>query len=283
LVDHFGEAARWERIVFNLPQAPAECKARNQIQRHRALLRDFCASASAALAPHGQLWISLLAGQGGTPLDPIQRQPGDTWQLALEAASSGLLVCQVGEANLEALEEAGYTPAGRRGNQGNHNQPLGKRRKQKGMVVHVLTAARPGDGAGAPQSISPFEWALDNSFWLTSEAPPDAASMLTHCRAALGPEAAHAIAEQPSLVDAYERPSDGRRAQTYRFLYRSSVLPLCKAYALELNAKVTEALTSHFEPRNAAANSNADANANCVSNDFGDTEAVDPQGSPPAS
>lgn len=93
LANHFGEAARWERIVFNLPQAPAESKARNQIQRHRALLRDFCASASAALAPHGQLWISLLAGQGGTPLDPIQRQPGDTWQVSIPTQNQGLIPC----------------------------------------------------------------------------------------------------------------------------------------------------------------------------------------------
>ena len=65
LAAHFGASATWERIIFNLPQEPAERKARNQIQRHRALLRDFCASAAPQLTPDGQLWISLLAGQGG--------------------------------------------------------------------------------------------------------------------------------------------------------------------------------------------------------------------------
>ena len=32
----------WHRVVFNLPQAPPLPKARNQIQRHRALLREVC-------------------------------------------------------------------------------------------------------------------------------------------------------------------------------------------------------------------------------------------------
>ena len=33
----------FERVVFNLPQAPPAARARNQIQRHRALLRELCA------------------------------------------------------------------------------------------------------------------------------------------------------------------------------------------------------------------------------------------------
>lgn len=70
-------------------------KARNQIQRHRALLRDFCASAATVLSPRGQVWVTLLSGQGGTPLDPVQRVPGDTWQIQHEASRGGLLVSSV--------------------------------------------------------------------------------------------------------------------------------------------------------------------------------------------
>ena len=240
LASYFGDSSRWERIVFNLPQAPPEPKKRNQIQRHRALLRDFCSSAASALTPHGQLWISLLAGQGGTPLDPIQRAPGDTWQLALEAADAGLLVRAVAEVDLDALEEAGYVPTGRLG-----NQALGSKRKSKGMVVHVLSLARPSDQE-PPSAVSPFEWSLDNSFWLDGDETPDPEAMLTHCRTALASNAAHAIAEAPRLIDSYQRQEDGRQARTYRFLYRSSVLALSKARALELNRDVCVALAEQY-------------------------------------
>jgi len=70
----------WDRVVFNLPQAPPEPRRRNQIQRQRALLRDFCAAAASVLSRDGQIWVTLLAGQGGTRLDPNQRAIGDSWQ-----------------------------------------------------------------------------------------------------------------------------------------------------------------------------------------------------------
>jgi hypothetical protein len=241
---------QWERVVFNLPQSPAEPKARNQIQRHRTLLRELCVSCAAHLAPHGELWITLLSGQGGTPLDPIQRSsPGDTWQLQEQAACAGLLVRAVESIDLGALEAAGYSPTGRRA-----NQPLGVRRKAKGLVLHVMTAARPADGEDAPRSVAPLEWTLDNSFWLggggatasasapTEEEEPDPAELLERCRDALGSLGAHALAAEPSLIDKYTEPSSGRRARTFRFIYRSSVLPLCRERALVLNAQVCAAL-----------------------------------------
>ena len=93
LRETFPTAAAWERVVFNIPQAPPASKARNQIQRHRALLRDVCASAAEVLAPCGELWLTLLAGQGGTPLDPVQRLVGNTWQLQLQAAHVASSIC----------------------------------------------------------------------------------------------------------------------------------------------------------------------------------------------
>jgi hypothetical protein len=236
---HFGEM-EWERIVFNLPQAPAEKKARNQIQRHRALLRDFCSSASSRLAPAGQLWITLLAGQGGTPLDPIQRLPGDTWQLQHEAAKAGLIVRAVADVDLDALHAVGYLATGRRG-----NQNLGARRQSKGMVVHVLTHAAPQAGAEAPLAVAPLDWSFDNSFWLESKDAPAPAALLDHTRAALGVHAAHAVAREPELIDSYTRPEDGRQARTYRFWYSSSVLALSRDHALELNAAVCTALSKY--------------------------------------
>jgi hypothetical protein len=150
--------------------------------------------------------------------------------------------------DLGALEAAGYAPTGRRA-----NQPLGVRRKAKGLVLHVMTAARPADGEDAPRSVAPLEWTLDNSFWLggggatasasaPTEEEPDPAELYERCRDALGSLGAHALAAEPSLIDKYTEPSSGRRARTFRFIYRSSVLPLCRERALVLNAQVCAAL-----------------------------------------
>ena len=248
----FGDSLRFDRIVFNLPQSPPAPKARNQIQRHRALLRDFCGSAATALAPAGQLWITLLAGQGGTVLDPIQRAAGDTWMLQSEAAKSGLLITDVHSADLDVLEASGYTPTGRRG-----GGALGTKRKSKGLVVHVLRPERqPGVGsssdgaaeedAGEPCSVAPFEHTLDNSFWVEGETEPTLTELRETAASALPPEARHALIGEPTLVDAYARPEDGRRARTYRFVYRSSVLALHKERALSLNAKVCAALSEAY-------------------------------------
>jgi hypothetical protein len=267
LSEYYGPLPRFDRIVFNLPQSPPAPKARNQIQRHRALLRDFCASAANALVPTGELWITLLSGQGGTPLDPIQRSAGDTWQIMQQAAGAGLLVRDVESADLDVLEAAGYAPTGRR----KEGLALGAQRKQKGLVVHVLAAEsrqqasrlpRAEDvSAGAPsddvpvEGVGPLEWTLDNSFWLdgpSADSPPDPATLLAECRDALGAHAAHVLADEPSLVDSYERPEDGRKARTYRFVYRSSTLALSRERALGFNADLCRALSERcfFEHRN---------------------------------
>ena len=155
-----------------------------------------------------------------------------------QAACAGLLVHAVENVDLAELEAVGYTPTGRRA-----NQPLGKRRKAKGMVLHVMTAARPDEGADAPNSVAPLEWSFDNSFWLgDAEVEPTPAELLSRCRDALAPSASHALAAEPSLVDSYTRPEDGKRARTYQFVYRSSVLPLSRDRTLELNAQVCAAL-----------------------------------------
>ena len=269
LPTHYGPTARFDRIVFNLPQSPPAPKARNQIQRHRALLRDFCGSARAVLAPRGELWITLLSGQGGTPKDPIERAPGDTWQLQLQAASAGLLVTRVEPVvggDLDVLEASGYSPTGRR----KEGKPLGERRKEKGLVVHVLEpeggdgddaaeAAVDGARAAVPrvvEGVAPLEWTLDNSFWLhgaAASSPPEGPELLEACREALRHErASDVIAEPPSLVDAYERPEDGQRARTFRFVYRSSRVALSRERALVFNARVCKALreSCFLEPRN---------------------------------
>ena len=293
----------FHRIIFNLPQSPPAPKARNQIQRHRALLRDFCHSAAGSLAPRGELWITLLAGQGGTPMDPISRMPGDTWQIQQQAATAGLLVKAVASADLDALAAAGYFATGR----GKDGKPLGSKRKNKGMVVHVLALEEPchqqgtssvaassdellTEGLGAVRleeerltegtplpapapapapepvvGVAPLECTLDNSFWLPDELPSEARAqvtpkdgcegsaaepsiewMLKVSQQALGPHAAHVLVSEPALVDVYERPEDGRRARTYRFVYRSDRLALSRDRAIQLNAVVCKAIEENL-------------------------------------
>jgi hypothetical protein len=125
----------WDRVVFNLPQSPPQLKARNQIQRHRALLRDFCESATSVLSPNGQIWVTLLAGQGGTPVDPIQRPKGNTWQVQAAAANAGLLVVAVLEVEMQELGAAGYQPGGRGVQRG---AKISDFRQEQGLLTHVL-------------------------------------------------------------------------------------------------------------------------------------------------
>ena len=273
LREHFPDEEPWERVVFNLPQAPPLPGARNQIQRHRALLREFCASAQEQLTEDGQVWITLLTGQGGTPLDPIQRSHGDTWQLQHEAARAGLLVSAVMVADVEALATAGYIPTGRRPKDGVEGgvSRLGKKRAGKGMVVHVLTRAATaaatasadggaesggsssgaGDGDGGNRGVAPLEWVFDNSFWLgDGGAPvPDAQQLWATGAAALRDAERHALTAPPRLLDAYERPEDGRIARTYRFQYSSDRLALSREAALELNGRVCEAVVAEHGAR----------------------------------
>jgi len=229
LRDHYGDGARFERVVFNLPQAPPEPGRRNQIQRHRALLRAFCTSAASVLAPGGQLWVTLLAGQGGTPLDPIPRPPGDTWQIQLAAAEGGLLVTGAHPADIDALAARGYVPTGRTAGA----VPVGEARKRKGMLVHVLERA----GGPGVEAVGDLEWSFENSFWVADGAGA----------AALGPVARDALPGDWSrafvgavAVDSYD-PGDGRTAVSLRFTFRSRRLPLTRARALQLNAALCRA------------------------------------------
>ena len=95
----------------------------------------------------------------------------------------------------------------------------------------------------------------------TRPAAPSAAELLSVATAALRPSEAHALADAPVLVDQYERPADGRRACTYRFVYSSARLALHRERALGLNARVCEALEAELgaEHRNPVAQAAAAA------------------------
>ena len=223
---HFGEGATFDRIVFNLPQAPVVPGARNKIQRHRALLADFCASAEAALAPHGQLWVTLLAGQGGTCLDSVRRPLGDSWQIQQAGASANLLVRAAKHVDQETL---GYVPTGRRA-----NQRITPTRLARGLVVHVLS--REGEPA-EPAACGALEWCFQNSFHCedASQTPPDPLALFEAARDTLDETTVHSLVVPPELLSERDLGA-GERAWTYLFTYRSAQLALSRERVQRANA-----------------------------------------------
>ena len=230
IAQHF-KGCTFDRIVFNLPQAPVVPGARNKIQRHRRLLSDVCASAESALAANGQLWITLLAGQGGTSLDPIARPAGDTWQLQHAGANANLLLRAVSHVDVDSL---GYTPTGRRS-----NQRLTPSRLANGLVVHVLS--REGEPA-EPAVCGPLEWHFHNTFQVAAPVePPNTLPLLEWTREALGSTCAHALVNPPVLLRA-RRLDDGRDAFTYRFIYRSARVALSRERIAAANGRACETI-----------------------------------------
>ena len=121
---------------------------------------------------------------------------------------------------------SGDVPTGRR----NADKKVTNKRIARGLVVHTLQAE-----GGAARAVSPLTWAFDNSFWLPDGGgePPTPDALLARARDALGADgAAHTLAAPPTLLDAYTRPTDGRRARTHRFVYSSDTLALSRERAL---------------------------------------------------
>lgn len=75
---HFPERT-FHRIVWNFPQHPDHRK----IQRHRELLRAFFQACGPQVASGGEVWVTLKAGQGGSPAElPVHRRDfKNSWQI----------------------------------------------------------------------------------------------------------------------------------------------------------------------------------------------------------
>jgi len=131
-------------IVFNFPHHPGK----GRIQRNRDLVRDFFLSARTVLAPHGQIRVSLAAGQGGTPIDK-PRLWGDTWQVTEQGAIARLLLAEV----YPFLAPPGYYCRGYKSqDKGFH---------LTGALQHVFIPQEQG-----AQGLYPAAWPHDISFWV---------------------------------------------------------------------------------------------------------------------
>lgn len=203
----------FDRIIFQFPQH----KERNKIHLNRELLCTFLREAKALLAPAGEVVVSLVQGQGGTPAEPgPARRPKDTWQAQEMGLEAGLLLTRVVPCPHLELEQLGYESTGFRGQglRGSTKEVYQERSfNSNGSLTHCYAA--PGDGTSAA---FPTERKHDISFWIS---PDFTEELLLQCfNSAAG--RLNGLQPELKLLDEYCSPLDGRHARTYRLSVTSS-------------------------------------------------------------
>ncbi|TMW60478.1 hypothetical protein Poli38472_000520 [Pythium oligandrum] len=202
--------APFDRILFNFPHFAEGGSRRNKIHRHRQLLRDFFASAVHVLHPQGQVWVTLCAGQGGTPADTKQRAWGDTWQIVHCAADARLLLENVHLCPVEELATLGYYSVG--------YQLRERAFWTSDSLSHVFCRQDSGRRAQFP-----IEWNRDMSFWITDNF--DEATFLDMVKPFFPADRMTLSAHK---LDDYHCTKTQRNAVTYRLHITSDVLALSK-------------------------------------------------------
>lgn len=189
-------ALLFDRIVFNFPHYAEGGSKRNKIHRHRQLLREFFVSAQDVLAQDGLVWVTLCAGQGGTPLDTKPRAFGDTWQVAHCAAAAGFIARSVHLCPVQELAVLGYYSVGY------------KLKEQAFWTPDSLSHVFCREGLGV-RACFPLTWTRGMSFW-THDGFTEA-KMAAIVRACF-PEP---VALTFELTDTYVCPTTGRTSVTY--------------------------------------------------------------------
>lgn len=134
----------FQRIIFNFPH----CGGKSDIRRNQTLLRQFFISSSKILDPvEGEVWITLCKGQGGTPLDNLNRGYCNTWKIVEQAAEGGLILARAFP--FKASDWPDYSQTGYRG--------TGKGFMVEGALTHVFRAPCVDTSVWRPTSIPHHE------------------------------------------------------------------------------------------------------------------------------
>ncbi|KAF0694300.1 Aste57867_14812 [Aphanomyces stellatus] len=215
----------FDRIVFNFPHYAEGGNKRNKINKHRQLLTQFFASCRSVLASDGTIWVTLCAGQGGTPEESIVRPVGDTWQVAQCAASARLVLMHVHAAPTAALLTLGYNSVGYRLQE--------KAFRTHASLTHVF--CRESLGVLAYHALT---WTRDISFWTAAEFSEEKlAAVLDEI---YGPKVNIALEQ----IDAYTS-DDGRDALGYRLTLSSKTMALSKEYVNTKTDAAVDILDTH--------------------------------------